>query len=259
LHRLIGEGAEAENCYRRANAQGVQPEPGLSRLRVSQGRADVAARTLERLCGEPRPPEDRAELLAARVSAELALGTIGAARATADELRALVDPLRTPLLDGLADQADGAVLLAEGQPDAALVALGRARRRWTELDLRHACAEVRVLAGQCLRALGEPESAELEFSAARSCFEQLGAGPDLAALEALTATRRDVGPRPGGLTDRELEVVRLVAGGHTNRTIAGRLCLSEKTVARHLANIYAKLDVPSRAAATAYAYEHDLV
>jgi DNA-binding CsgD family transcriptional regulator len=257
LRRLMGDAVEAENCYRRANALGVQPEPGLSRLRVTQGRADVASRTLERLCGEPRPPEDRAELLAARVSADLALGDVVHARATTDELRAIVGPLTTALLDGLADQSEGAVLLAEGRPDAALVVLGLARRRWTELDLPHACAEVRVMAGQCLRALDEPESAELEFSAARACFERLGAAPDLAGLEALTPAHP--GPRPGALTGREVEVMRLVAAGHTNRTIAGRLCLSEKTVARHLANIYAKLDVPSRAAATAYAYEHDLL
>ena len=115
-----------------------------------------------------------------------------------------------------------------------------------------------MLTGLCLRALGDAESADLEFAAARECFERLGAAPDLARLDEQTGA----GPaelRPGGLTEREIEVVRLVAEGHTNRAIAGRLCLSEKTVARHLANVYAKLDVPSRAAATAYAYDHGLV
>jgi DNA-binding CsgD family transcriptional regulator len=150
------------------------------------------------------------------------------------------------------------VLLAEDAYGAALEALRGAQQRWSELDVPHAGAQVRVLTGLCLRALGDPESADLEFEAARECFERLGAAPDLARLDAVTG-RAPAGIRPGGLTDREVEVVRLVAAGHTNRAIAGRLCLSEKTVARHLANVYAKLDVPSRAAATAFAYDHGLV
>jgi len=259
LHRLMGRDAEAEDCYRRANALGMQPEPGLSRLRIAQGRPEVAARTLQRLSAERRAPQDRAELLAARVDAELALGDVGAARATADELRTVTAPLGTPLLDGLTDQSEGAVLLAEQRPDAALEALLRARQRWTELDVPHACAHTRVLAGRCLDALGDREGADLEFQAARECFERLGAATDLAALDELAVSACTVAPRAGGLTDREVEVVRLVAAGHTNRAIAGRLYLSEKTVARHLANIYAKLDVQSRAAATAYAYDHDLL
>jgi DNA-binding NarL/FixJ family response regulator len=253
VHRLMGHDREAEDAYRRANALGVQPEPGLSRLRIAQGRTEAASRTLRRLCGEPRSPEDRAELLAARVDAELALGDVPAATATAEELRAVTEPLASPLLSALADQADAAVLLAAGSPEQALGALRTAQQRWTELDLPHACAQARVLAGRALRELGDPEAAELEFEAARECFDRLGAVRDLAAID---------GPapdRPGTLTAREVEVVRLVAAGNTNRAIANELCLSEKTVARHLANIYAKLDLPSRAAATAYAYDHGLV
>jgi DNA-binding CsgD family transcriptional regulator len=257
VHRLMGHGAEAENCYRQANALGTQPEPGLSRLRTAQGRPEVAVRTLQRLCAEPRPPEDRTELLAAKVDAELALGDVDAARGTADELGAIADSVGAPLLLGLADQAEGTVLLAEAHPEAALDVLRRAQERWSELDLPHAGAQVRVLTGRCLHALGDRESADLEFHAARDCFARLGATFDLARIDSLTA--RDALPRPGGLTGREVEVVRLVAAGHTNRMIAGRLGLSEKTVARHLANIYAKLDVPSRAAATAYAYDHGLL
>jgi DNA-binding NarL/FixJ family response regulator len=259
LHRLMGDAAEAEDAYRRANALGVQPEPGLSRLRTAQGRPEIAARTLARLCGEPRPSEDRAELLAARVEAELALGDLTAARATVAELRGITDGLGSPLLSGLADQADGAVLLAAGHPEDALDALRRAQQRWTHLDLPHACAQVRVLAGRSLRDLGDEEAADLEFEAARECFQRLGAAPDLARVDELRTRRPVLGTRPGGLTEREVEVVKLVAAGHTNRAIAGRLCLSEKTVARHLANVYAKLDLPARAAATAYAYDHGLV
>nr|WP_218860394.1 LuxR C-terminal-related transcriptional regulator [Petropleomorpha daqingensis] len=249
----MGHDHEAEDAYRRANALGVQPEPGLSRLRVAQGRAEAACRTLRRLCDEPRPPEDRAELLAARVEAELALDDVAAATATAGELRAITDGLAAPLLSALAVQSEGAVLLAAGRPGDALGVLREAQQRWTELDLPHACAQARVLAGRCLRELGDPESADLEFEAARECFERLGAARDLAAVD---------GPSPApssALTAREVEVVRLVAAGHTNRAIANELSLSEKTVARHLANIYAKLDIPSRAAATAYAYDHGLM
>ena len=252
VHRLMGHDREAEDAYRRANALGVQPEPGLSRLRVAQGRAEAACRTLRRLCGEPRPAEDVAELLAARVEAELALGDVPSATATAEELRAITGELASPLLSGLADQAHGAVLLAAGQPHDALNALRTAQQRWTDLDLPHACAQVRVLAGRCLRELGDPEAADREFEAARDCFARLGAVRELAAVD-------EPPERAGALTAREVEVIRLVAAGHTNRAIAGELYLSEKTVARHLANIYAKLDVPSRAAATAYAYDHGLM
>jgi DNA-binding CsgD family transcriptional regulator len=258
VYRLMGRDAEAEDAYRRANALGVRPEPGLSRLRTAQGRPEVAERTLRRLCAEPRPPEDRAELLAAAVDAALALADVGSARVAADELRRIAEGLPSPLLCGLADQAEGAVLLAENRYDLSLDVLRRAGQRWGELGLPHPGAQVRVLVGRCLQALGDHDSADLEFEAARECFEGLGAAPDIARMDA-GLNPAPVGRSPGGLTPREIDVVRLVAAGHTNRAIAGRLYLSEKTVARHLANVYAKLDVPSRAAATAYAYDHGLL
>jgi DNA-binding CsgD family transcriptional regulator len=146
---------------------------------------------------------------------------------------------------------------AASRPEAALAPLRRSQQIWQELELPHPCAQVRLLIGRCLRALDDEASASLEFEAARECFARLGALPDLADVDNLTG-----GPGPvagsghaGGLTDREVQVIRLVAAGHTNRAIAGKLCLSEKTVARHLSNIYAKLNLPSRAAATAL-YRH---
>jgi DNA-binding CsgD family transcriptional regulator len=257
LCRLAGDVRGAEDHYRRANSLGMQPEPGLSRLRIGEGRAAVAETTLRRLCAEPRSPEDRAELLAALVDAQLALGDVDGACATAEELHDLVDGLAAPLLHGLAEHTRGTVRLADGRPGEALASLDRARAIWQDLDLPHACAQARVLSGRCLSALGDEPSAALEFEAARDCFVRLGALPDVAHVDALTGHREAAAGSP--LTERELEVVRLVAAGHTNRGIAGQLVLSEKTVARHLANIYAKLDVPSRAAATAYAYDHGLV
>jgi len=261
LHRLMGQHDEAAGHYRRANSLGKQPEPGLSRLRIAQGRADVAETTLRRLDDQARSPEDRAELLAALVEAQLCLDQVRDAERTAAQLRDIAGDLPSPLLHGLAEQAVGAVLLAAGDAGAALASLQRSRQLWLELDLPHPCAQVRSLIGRCLRALGDEASATMEFEAARECFVRLGALPDLADVDALLGrpvTAAGSG-RAGDLTDREVQVIRLVAAGHTNRKIAGDLHLSEKTIARHLSNIYAKLDLPSRAAATAYAYEHGLI
>ena len=138
---------------------------------------------------------------------------------------------------------------------AALATLRAAWRGWHQLDVPHHAARVRVLLAMTCRDLGDDDAAEMELDAARRVFAALGAAPDLARVAVLT---RAVGP-VGGLTEREVQVLRLVATGRTNRVVAADLVLSEKTVARHLANIFAKVGVSSRAAATAYAYEHGLV
>ncbi len=259
VHRLMGHLDDAAQHFRRANSLGRRPEPGLSRLRIAQGRADAAVTSLRRLCAEPCTPEDASELLDVLVDAQLAMGAVDAAYACAEELRRVAAGIDTPLVRGLAQRASAVTLLAADRPDAALDAANGCLRAWAALALPHACAQVRVLVGRCLRALGDEPSAELEFDAARECFERLGAAPDLAAVERLAADGAPVGQRPGGLTEREVEVVRLVAAGHTNRLIARELGLSAKTVARHLSNIYTKLGVTSRAATTAYAYDHQLL
>ncbi|MGH2824736.1 MAG: helix-turn-helix domain-containing protein, partial [Thermoleophilaceae bacterium] len=160
-------------------------------------------------------------------------------------------------LRALAAHAQGAVLLLEGDARAALGALRHGWAAWQELEVPYEAARVRVLIGLACRQLGDEETALMELDAARWVFEQLGAAPDLARAQALSRKARD--KPPGGLTARELEVLRLVATGKTNRSIAADLFLSEKTVARHVSNIFTKLGLSSRAAATAYAYEHDLV
>jgi DNA-binding NarL/FixJ family response regulator len=149
------------------------------------------------------------------------------------------------------------VLLGEGDARAALQALRRAWTAWQDLDAPYEAARVRVLIGLACRQLGDQDSAEMELDAARWVFRQLEAAPDLARVEALT--RKPAAPAAGGLTARELQVLRLVAAGQTNRSIAADLFLSERTVERHMSNILTKLGVSSRAAATAYAYQHQLI
>ena len=152
--------------------------------------------------------------------------------------------------------ARGAVHLAGGDAHAALADSRAAAAVWQELEAPYDVARARVLVGLACRDLGDEDAATLELEAARSAFERLGAAPDLARL---AERGPDSGDDQHGLTPREFEVLRLVAAGKSNREIASTLVISEHTVARHVQNIFAKLDVSSRAAAGAFAFEHDLV
>ena len=196
-------------------------------------------------------------MLAALVEIELAAGDVAAARMIANELVVVTPSGAMPMLEAIARQCDGAVLIAEGDAAAALPQLRRAWMRWQQLDAPYEAARCRVLAASACRALGDEELAAMEFEAAQIVFMELGALSDLAALDALSGVEHGAATSP--LTVREVEVVRLVADGLTNRAIAAALFLSEKTVARHLSNVFAKLGISSRAAATAYAYEQGLV
>jgi DNA-binding CsgD family transcriptional regulator len=255
LHRLAGAYADAEDAYRTANAMGQQPEPGLSKMRLAQGRADLAAATMRRLYAEPQRT-DRAEVLSTYVDVMLTCGDVDAARAASEELTTLFAGQDSVVLASMAVEAAASVLCADGETSTAMPLLRRAWEGWRELGMPHDAARVRVRIGDCCRGLGDEASAQMEYDAARQVFEQLGAQPDLERLDQRAAAPvRAV----GGLTAREVEVVRLVAAGHTNKAIAQRLFLSEKTVARHLSNVYTKLDIGSRAAATAWAYDHHVV
>lgn len=254
--RLRGEYRAAEAGYRRAADAGRSPEPGLALLRLGEGRVDVAAAILRRALDETSARPDRARLLPAYVEVTLAASDLPAARRAGEELDALAALLAAPYLKALADSAAGAVLLAEGDARAALPRLRAAAAAWRELEAAREVARTRALIGLACRTLGDEESAAMELDGARRRFEQLGAGPDLVWLAELAG---GAPTEAGRLTSRELEVLRLVAAGETNRAIAQALTISEKTVARHLSNIFSKIDVPSRAAATAYAYEHRLV
>lgn len=257
LQRLRGAFATAEQSYRRASEAGHQPEPGLALLRLAQGRVDVAVAVLRRALDETQEPPARSRVLPAYVETMIASGDVASARAGADELGEIAKLLDAPYLHAVAASAAGAALLAEGDARSALRMLRGAASAWRGLDAPYETARVRVLIGLACSALGDPETSAMELDGARKVFDQLGATPDIERLDVLM--RRQYGQAPGGLTAREVEVLRLVAAGKTNRVIARELGLSEKTVARHVHNCLTKIGVPSRAAATAYAYEHGLV
>jgi DNA-binding CsgD family transcriptional regulator len=151
-------------------------------------------------------------------------------------------------------QADGAIALAEGDAQAALDPLRCAFEHWQGLEAPYEAARVRVLIGQACAALGDEEAARLEHTAARSAFERLGAQPELARLDASGPARQRASGNP--LTVREQQVLRLISSGRTNREIGDALCLSERTIDRHVSNILSKLDVPTRAAAAVQAVHH---
>ena len=257
VHRLRGEFAEAKNAYRQAGQWGREPQPGLAMLRLAQGQVAAAAVAIRRVADETDVRVARSQVLAAFVEIMVAAHDLGAARAAADELAQLGDELGAPLLHAVSGYATGSVLLGEGDARAALVVLRPAWAAWRELDAPYEAARAQVLIGVACRELGDHDSAEMELHAARAVFRQLGAAPDLARVEALSPTVRSQAPM--GLTGRELEVLALVATGRTNREIAAALIISEHTVARHVQNILAKLGVSSRTAASAFAFEHDLV
>lgn len=257
VHRLRGQLAAAEESYREASRWGREPQPGLALLRLAQGDDEAAVSAIRRVGAETIEPTARARLLPAYLEIMLALDHVEEARSACAELEEIAEGLASAMLDATAASARGSVELAADAVPAALVALRRAWQAWQELDVPYEAARARVLVGLACRALGDEEAAGLELEAARSTFEELGAAPDVTRVDSLTAR---VGPADAhGLTPRELEVLRLVAAGQSNREIAAGLVISEHTVARHLQNMFAKLGVPSRTAAGAYAFEHGLV
>ena len=257
IQRLQGNFAAAEDAYRAASGLGFEPQPGLALLRLAQGKRAAAAAAIRRVADETTAPLKRAELLPALVEIMLAVGDIEEARRAYDELDAISESHASDLLRGLAEQAGGAVVLAEGDARAALSSLRNALSTWHDLEVPYEAARTRVLVGIACRRLGDDDAAAFELEAARTAFEELGASPDLTRLGSLKSSAPSKGAH--GLSRRELEVLRHVAGGKTNKEIATELVLSERTIERHVSNIFAKLGVPTRAAATAFAYEHQLL
>jgi DNA-binding NarL/FixJ family response regulator len=257
MHRLRGELDEAEASYLEAHRLGREPQPGMSLLRLAQGRGDAALASIRRALAASAEPLQRARLLPAMVEIGLVAGDVEGASKASAELERLSEKFESEVLAAIAAHARGEVLLARGEPQQALDALRPALAVWQRLGAPYLAARVRVGVALACRALGDEDGAALELAAARTVFEELGAKPDLARLPSQSVEGR--GHRADGLTAREIQVLGLVAAGKTNKVIARELFLSEKTVDRHLSNIFQKLGVSSRAAATAYAFTHKLV
>jgi DNA-binding NarL/FixJ family response regulator len=257
LHRLRGELTLAEEAYRQASRAGRDPQPGLALLRLACGQIEAARTSIARAMSDPGPRGRRSRILPAFVDVALAAGDLEGARAAADELLRMASDDAPAFIRALAAHACGAVLLAEDDARGALAALRRASALWDELEDPYDAARTRELIGLACRALGDADSATLELEAARDAFESLGAAPDVARVTGLLRAERTL--PSSGLTAREVEVLRHIATGKTNRVIANALGISEKTVARHVSNIFTKLNLSSRAAATAFAYEHELL
>jgi DNA-binding CsgD family transcriptional regulator len=256
LHRLRGEFEEAEKTYQQAAAWN-RAQPGLALMRLAQGDVDAANVSIRRAFADIHEPSRRVPVLEAYVEIVLAAHDLASGRIGADELTEIAERYDAPLLHAISERAMGSVLLAEHKAESALARLRRSWALFTELSAPYQEACTRVLIALACRQLKDEDAALHEFSAARQVFHDLGAGPDLERLESLLRKKVQTGNEV--LTDREIEVLRLIASGMSNRDIATKLRISEKTVARHVSNIFVKLDVSSRAAATAYAFQHHLM
>jgi ATP/maltotriose-dependent transcriptional regulator MalT len=258
LHRLQGELDVAERAYRAARERGREPTPGFALLLLAEDKLDAAVAAVRRMRDESADPLNRPAVLAACVDIQLAVGDTDGSHEAADELEQIASVAGVPLLRAIASYATGAVRLARGEASAALAALRKACATFRDLDMPYEVARTRVQIALACRALGDHDTAADELDLARTAFERLGARIDLRRTAAIAAPP-PAPSRPGGLTERECEVLRLVAAGQSNRAIAATLVISEHTVGRHLQNIFTKVGVSSRAAATSYAHEHGLV
>ena len=254
VHRILGDLAAAETAYERAVGFGYEAQPDLALLWLARGRTAAALAAVHRLLAEPRDPVHRSQLLPGAVEILLAAGEVDRARTLAEELAGIADSFGCAALRAKADYARGSALLAAGDAGAAAPVLRKAMHTWQALAAPYEAARARHLMGAALRDLADEESAVNELTASMRAFRELGATPAEREVARLLTPEH-----PGGLTEREVEVLRLVATGRSNPEIAATLVLSEKTVARHLSNIFTKLDVGSRTAAAAFAFENRLV
>lgn len=255
IRRLRGDLAGAEEAYRQAHRLGRDPQPGVALLRLAQGKIDAASTSIRSALAAAGG--DRlacARLYAAQVQIALAAGDFAVAEKACDELEEIAEAYASSGLEAMARHARGAALLAAGHPAEALPVLSDACRRWQHVEAPYECALVRALLAEAYRALGDDETAARELDAAAEAFTALGAAADARRVAALQAGAT----LPDGLTEREAEVLALVAQGRTNRDIASELVISQRTVDRHLSNIFTKLGLSSRTAAAAYAFAHGL-
>ena len=251
--RLTGDLDAAAAAYAAADEHGRDPQPGVSLLWLLQGRVDSSAAAVRRLLDEVPDPVHRSRVLPVAVQVLLAAKDVDGASDAVDELEQVAASFASAALSAEAGYARGSVCLAQDDPAAALPHLRKAWRGWLDLGARYEAAWARTRIGQAFRAMDDEDSAAAELAVAGRTFAELGARLAEQEVEQLLGRAR-----PDGLTARELEVLRLVAAGMTNPQIAAELFLSEKTVARHLSNIFGKTNVKSRTEAAAYAFQHQL-
>ena len=260
-HRVRAEHERAEVAYRRSHELGRDPQPGLALLRLAQGNRAAASASLRSALSAIDNDLHRVPLLAAQVDVAAACDDPIVATESAAELAAIADTFQSVGLVASAQYAEGVARLALDEPTIAVAPLRHAWRCWNELNAPYDAARTRARLAEALEASGDAETAELELTTSRKVFAQLGAAEELRALDHRFGSSGhigDTGDSPGGLSAREIEVLRCVCAGRTNRQIATELMISEKTVARHLSNIFVKLDVASRTEAAAFAFTHGL-
>ncbi len=261
--RRLGDLTVAESSFRLAAEHGFDPQPGLALLWADRGELAAAAGAARRLLAEAEAPLDRVRLLPGLIEVLLACGDVDTARSCSRELHVLAGEFAFDAVRAAAASAAAAVEIAGGDPAGALPYARKARAVWAHLEDPYAAGLAQAAIGRALLALGDESSARVELEAARAVLTGLGATPAAEHIVRLLAPPATSAPtsggHPGGLSDREVEVLRLVAVGRSNQQIADALVISERTVARHLSNIFTKLGVGSRTAAAAYAYEHNLV
>ena len=256
IHRLRGEFAKAEEDYTRAHERGRKPQPGLSLLRLAQGRIDSAGASIRSVLLDTHGRISRAKMLPAAVEILLAADDIDAARAASAELSEIALDFGAPLLAAASAHAAGAVRLEEGDIEGAATSLRQACETWRALEMPYEEAQTCLLLAAICEKRGDQDGRSLEIETARRISTQLKAIPLL--MRIAEPSGRTSHQRIGRLSEREAQVLRLLAAGKTNRTIADELFISEKTVARHVSNIFDKLGVSSRSGATAWAFQHHL-
>jgi len=257
LHRLKGEFTAADEAYRKAGRLGCELQPGLALLRLRQGRLDASCSGIRRAVRAATDPLLRTRFLPAYVEIMLATANIDEARAASDDLVEVADRFSTDELRAMAIYTVGSVDLAEGNAAVALGSLRQAFELWQRVDAPYESARVRLTIGQACCLVGDDEAGEMEFDAAKAVFDELGAAVVTQQGNFVAESSTPIRLHP--LTPREAEVLRLIAAGKTNKTIAEDLFLSERTIDRHVSNILTKLEISSRSAATAYAYRNKLV
>ncbi|PRA00978.1 helix-turn-helix transcriptional regulator [Arthrobacter sp. MYb224] len=258
LLRIQGDFDAAETAYQAAAEHGCDPQPGLALLWLANGSTDAALAAIRRCLDERQLPAQRLALLPAGIEIELQLGTRDAAERLLSELDGQADATGCLITLAAAAYAHADLELSKDDAHGALPYARKAVQDFGQIRAPYLCARSRVLLARTLLAVGDTRSFHAEMQAATATFEQLGATPQRAAAQSLLQEVGHAEPAPGGLTAREVQVLQLVSAGHSNRQIAQKLYLSEKTVARHLSNIFIKIQVPSRTAAAAWAYEHAL-